>query len=272
MQDFDLIETPENVELQRSLSGIGSRFIAGFIDNLLIALMYFVLFVLLLLLGNINILNDIGVSNSTEAWALVVVILVAFSIYWGYFVFFEMWTNGQSPGKKYMKIRVVQIEGDGISFSSIAVRNLLRAIDAVGFYAVAGIVMFVTKKVQRLGDIAAGTVVISEELPDYSARYDKKRHIIDNQAVTSAVLEATGLKPEEYRLLHNYWLRREELSIEARKRLLPGLVCPILNRTEQSLPEQSLEEFEKYVDRMITKAMTAAQESENAIDDTGVQE
>jgi uncharacterized RDD family membrane protein YckC len=272
VQDFDLIETPENVELQRSLSGIGSRFIAGFLDNLLIALMYLVLFVLLMLLGNINILDDVGFSNTAEAWALAVIIFVAFVIYWGYFVFFEMWTNGQSPGKKYMKIRVVQIEGGGISFSSIAIRNLLRAVDAIGIYAVAGITMFFTMRVQRLGDIAAGTVVISEELPDYSARYDKKKHVIDNQAVTSEVLEATGLKPEEYRLLHNYWLRREELSIEARGQLLPRLVCPILNRTGQSLPEQSLAELEKYVDGIISKAMAAAEEAENKVGDSGVQE
>ena len=272
MQDFDLIETPENVELQRSLSGIGSRFIAGFMDNLLIALIYFVLIILLLLLGNINILDNVEVSNTAEAWALVVIILFAFAIYWGYFVFFEMWTNGQSPGKKYMKIRVVQIEGGGISFSSIVIRNLLRAVDAIGLYAVAGIVMFATRRVQRLGDLAAGTVVISEELPDYSARYDKKKHVIDDQAVTATALEATGLKPEEYRLLHNYWLRRKELSIQARGQLLPRLVCPILKRTGQSLPEQSLAEFEKYVEGIITKAMTAAQEAENTMDDSGVQE
>ena len=107
VQDFDLIETPENVELRRCLSGIGSRLIAGILDTLLIALTYLTLGILLLLLGNINVLDAVGVSSAAETWALVVLIFVAFSIYWGYFVLFEMWTNGQSPGKKYMKIRVV---------------------------------------------------------------------------------------------------------------------------------------------------------------------
>ncbi len=265
MQDFDLIETPENVELQRCLAGIGSRFIAGFLDNLLIASLYLILFVLLLL-GDINVVDEVGISNAAETWLLAVVILIAFSIYWGYFVFFEMWTNGQSPGKKYMKIRVVQVEGEGISLSSIVVRNLLRAVDGIGFYAVAGIAMFVTKKVQRLGDLAAGTVVISEELPDYSAHYDKKKHILDDAAVTSAVLEATGLKPEEYRLLRNYWLRREELSIDARGQLLPQLVRPILNRTGHSLPDKSLAALEKYIEGIIDKASSAEREAQRAID------
>jgi len=266
VQDFDLIETPENVELQRRLAGIGSRFIAGFLDNLLIALMYLVLFILLLVVG-INV-ADVGISSTSEIWLFAILILIAFAIYWGYFVLFEMWTNGQSPGKKYVKIRVVQVEGGGISFSSIAIRNLLRVVDAIGFYAIAGIVMFITKKVQRLGDLAAGTVVVSEELPNYSSRYGQKKQILDNEAITSAALEATGLKPEEYRLLHNYWLRRKELNIEARRQLLPQLIRPILNRMGHSLPNESLEVLEEYVERIITKARSAEQEAEKGIDNS----
>lgn len=271
MQDFDLIETPENVELQRRLAGIGSRFIAGLLDSLLIILMYLVLFVLLLL-GDVNVVDDIGISNAAETWLLAIVILIAFSIYWGYFVFFEMWTNGQSPGKKYMKIRVVQVEGAGISLSSVAIRNLLRVVDGIGLYAAAGITMFVTNKVQRLGDLAAGTVVISEELPDYAARYDKKKHIVDDEEVSATALDTTGLKPEEYRLLHNYWLRREELSIEARGRLLPQLLRPILNRTGHSLPDESPAALEKYVEGIVAKARSAEPEIERAIDDSEAKE
>ncbi|MCP4261903.1 MAG: RDD family protein [Planctomycetes bacterium] len=266
VQDFDLIETPENVELQRRLAGIGSRFIAGFLDNLLIVLMYFVLFILLLAVG-FN-LRDFRNSSTAGIWLLTLIILVAFAIYWGYFVLFEMWTNGQSPGKKYAKIRVVQVEGGGITFSSIAIRNLLRVVDAIGFYAIAGIVMFVTKKMQRLGDLAAGTVVISEELPNYSSHYDKKKQIFDNEAITSVALEATGLKPEEYRLLHNYWLRRTELNIEVRKQLLPQLIRPILNRTGHSLPSESMEVLEEFVDKIMTKAESFGQEVEKETDNS----
>jgi uncharacterized RDD family membrane protein YckC len=268
VQDFDIIETPENVELQRRLAGIGSRFIAGLLDNLLITLMYIVLLLLLLALG-INIISRAGISNVPEMWVLAIMIFFAFLIYWGYFVLFEMWTNGQSPGKKYMKIRVVMLEGGGISLNSIAVRNLLRVVDAIGFYAVAGIAMFVTQKVQRLGDLAAGTVVISEEIPDYSARYDKKKRVLDNEAITSTVLEATGLKPEEYRLLHNYWLRRGELTIEARSKILPQLLEPILVRMGQSMPSKSLAFLEGYVERLMDKARNAENEIEREASDSG---
>ncbi len=265
MQEFDLIETPENVELQRRLAGIGSRFLAGFLDNLLILLFYFLLFILLLI-ARVNVW-DAGFSNATGIWLSAVVILIAFIIYWGYFVFFEMLTNGQSPGKKYVKIRVVQVEGGGISFSSIAIRNLLRVVDFIGFYAVAGVFMFFTKKAQRLGDIAAGTVVVSEELPDYSSRYDKKGKVMDNDTIVSSVLENTGLKPEEYRILRNYWLRRGELKIEVRRQLLPRIVRPILKRTGQTLPDESLETLEEYIEKTLYRNVSGngTEDNENAV-------
>jgi len=266
VQDFDFIETPENVELQRRLAGIGTRFIAGLIDNLLIGLMYLVLF-LFLVIFDMNIAGKAGIESPARIWALTLVIIIAFAIYWGYFVFFEMRTNGQSPGKKFMKIRVVQMEGTGISFNAIAIRNLLRAVDMIGLYAIAGISMFFTQKMQRLGDLAAGTVVVSEELPNYSAYNDQKRQVLDNEAITPGALEATGLKPQEYRLLNNYWLRREELSLEVRSRLLPQLVRPVLSRLGRTLPDESLDTLEYFVAEILTMAINARQQT-TKINDT----
>jgi uncharacterized RDD family membrane protein YckC len=265
VQSFDLIDTPETVQLERRLAGIGSRLIAGLLDYLLIILMFASLAFLMLLVG-INVVAGFGAARAAGVWFFALLILMLFAIHWGYFVFFEMRTNGQTPGKKYMKIRVVQVEGAGISFYSIAIRNLLRAVDFLGFYAVAGIAMFVTNKGQRLGDLAAGTVVISEEVPDYSARYDKKKHIADSEAITAAALQATGLKPEEYRLLYNYWLRREELSDQARQQLLPQLVRPIADRMGHALVDGSTASLEEYVDDVVNKAVNAEQKAGSEID------
>ena len=261
MEEFDFIETPENVELQRRLAGVGSRFLAGLLDILVISLIYVVLFILLLI-AQIDI-RDADFSSSSGIWLSAVLILVAFLIFWGYFIFFEMWMNGQSPGKKYVKIRVVQVGGGSISFSSIAIRNILRIVDILGFYTVAGIFMFLSKKVQRLGDIAAGTVVISEEIPDYSSRYDKKGRVIDDELVVSATLESTGLKPEEYRILRNYWLRRGELTIEARRQLLPRIIRPILERLGQTLPNDSPEVLEGYVEQVMNQNVSGTESGDN---------
>jgi uncharacterized RDD family membrane protein YckC len=259
MDEFDVIETPENVDLQRRLAGIGSRFAAGLLDSLLLAAAGILLFLLLALF-----VFGARASSLVATWddwastvALTVLILFLFMVYWGYFVFFELWRNGQTPGKKYMKIRVVQEEGGAVTFSAIAIRNLLRAVDLLGFYGVAGITMFVTRKVQRLGDLAAGTVVISEEIPDYAAKADKKQRVFDDLAATAVALENTQLKPQEYRLLHNYWLRRDQLSREARERLLPALLRPILERLGTPFPGDSLAALERQVEDLMRRARAA---------------
>ncbi|MHC4517884.1 MAG: RDD family protein [Planctomycetota bacterium] len=257
MEDFDVIETPENVNLHRRLAGIGSRLLAGLLDTLLIAGLYVVLLIVLIVVG----LDPLGVrpdlADTLGMVLFAVLILCAFLIYWGYFILFETWLNGQTPGKRRMKIRVVQQEGAAVTLNAVVVRNLLRAVDFIGLYAVAGVSMFVTRKNQRLGDLAAGTVVVSEEIQDYAARSDKKQRLLDNVALPAAHLASTGLRPEEYRLLHNYWLRRHELTVEARRRVLPGLVQPILNRMETSLRDQSLVTLEEYVDDLMRRARGA---------------
>lgn len=254
MEEFDIIETPENVDLQRRLAGIGSRFAAGLLDHLLIAALLVVLF-LVFLAFHVNLIS-IGTRAADQAYTLVIaaLILIGFAIYWGYFVFFEMVMNGRTPGKRYMKIRVVRLEGGAITFDAIAVRNLLRAADVLGFYGVAGIAMFMTKKVQRLGDLAAGTVVISEEVPDYAAKYDSKQKVFDSTPASATALASTNLSPQEYRLLHNYWLRREQLTIEARQRLLPQLLRPILERLAVPFPGDSPAVLERQLEELMRQA------------------
>ena len=194
MDEFDIIETPENVDLQRRLAGIGSRFVAGLLDTLLIVAALLVVMLVSLAFGVSLFAFGTDLAHRADAWVLALFILLGFLIYWGYFVLFETWMNGQTPGKRYMRIRVVQQEGGAVSFNAVAIRNLLRAVDIVGVYAVAGIVMFLTRKVQRLGDLAAGTVVISEEVPDYAARPDTKATVPDEISPQPAALEATHVE------------------------------------------------------------------------------
>jgi uncharacterized RDD family membrane protein YckC len=256
IEELDIIETPENVDLQRRLAGIGSRFLAGLLDSLLIAAMLLVPTIIFLLLDLRHFFLGDSAAEEVEAWIVAMLSVAGFLIYWGYFLFFELWMNGQTPGKKYMRIRVVQQEGRAVSFNSIAVRNLLRAVDAFGVYAVAGIVMFATRKMQRLGDLAAGTVVVSEDIPDYSARQDKKERVLDDMPATAAVLDETHLTPQEYRLLHSYWLRREQLTLEARYALLPKLLRPVLERMGTLPADNSLATLEKCLEEVMSQGRT----------------
>jgi uncharacterized RDD family membrane protein YckC len=254
IEELDIIETPENVDLQRRLAGIGSRFLAGLLDSLLMIAMLMVLVIVVLAFDLHLFLVGDRMAEGAEVWLIAVLVVIGFLIYWGYFLFFELWMNGQTPGKRYMRIRVVQQEGRAVSFDSIAVRNLLRAVDGLGGYAVAGIVMFATRKMQRLGDLAAGTVVISEEIPDYSARQDTKQQVLDDMPATAAVLQETRLTPQEYRLLHSYWLRREQLTLEARCQLLPKLLWPVLERVGTRPADNSLAALETCLDELLTQA------------------
>ena len=257
MTQFDFIETPENVELQRRLAGIGSRFIAGLLDSLAIVLILLVLLVIYLVLAWAGLVAGVAFSWDMQAWIAALFVIAVFLVFWGYFVFWEMRTNGQSIGKKVMKLRVVKDGGGAITFLDVAVRNLIRIADLIGLYGAAGICMFLTKKGQRLGDLAAGTVVVSEAAADYAARRDHRvpAHLIYD--VSAEALRATTLDPQEYRALWSYWIRREELSLEARERLLRNLIRPILLRAGKIPPNEALVAMEDHVELLLARGVAA---------------
>jgi len=182
-------------------------------------------------------------------------------VYWGYFVFFEMRTGGQSPGKKSQKIRVVKDGGGAITFTDVAIRNLLRVVDGWPLYPVAGIVMFATRKAQRLGDLAAGTVVVSEATSGYAARADKRANTQWEREASAEALRATGLTPEEYRVLASYWARRNELEFSARQRILTTVILPVLRRRGVSPPNETAATLEYYVGTLMRKAKFAEQQA-----------
>lgn len=261
MDDFDLIETPENVELQRRLAGIGSRFMAGLVDFLVIVAVYLVLVLAFLGVAWATTFDVTDFAGSLGAWAWAALILVFYLIYWGYYVFAEMVTNGQSPGKRAMKIRVVKHDGGPITFLDIAIRNLLRVVDGMFAYAIGGVCMFLTKRSQRLGDLAAGTVVVSEQVPDYSASTDRKTSAQWEREASPEALRATGLKPQEYRVLLNYWARRHQFPIETSRRLLRQVLQPILQRAGRAIAADDMEGLLNYADVLIHKAEAAEQEA-----------
>ena len=254
MQDFDFIETPENVELKRRLAGIGTRFIAGLVDHLLIFLILLVLFVV----GMVASVGSMFYWHESTALIITVLIVMAFVIYWGYFAFFEWRSNGQSPGKKNQKIRVVKDGGGPIVFTDIAIRNLLRVVDLLGAYAVAGACMFFTRKCQRLGDLTAGTVVVCETVADYSPRADRKIPVAVSIAATAGALRDTGLTAQEYQALSSYWQRRQVLGLDARAKICRELVLPILLRRGLSRNGTTFEAIELDLDIIMHSADSPA--------------
>lgn len=142
----EIIETPEGAELPLELAGILIRACAYSIDWSIRAVFTLILFMTLAIGGHLGM----GFS-----------LIFYFLIEWFYPVIFEVWRKGATPGKKMMGLAVVNDDGTPIGFSSSLLRNLLMAVDFLPFFYAAGIVSSLShSQFKRLGDIAAGTLVI----------------------------------------------------------------------------------------------------------------
>ncbi len=98
-----------------------------------------------------------------ESLAIAFIITIVFVIYFGYFIIFETFWNGQTPGKKLMGLRVVRDGGYPADFASIAIRNVIRVGEAVaGLYAISAVAALMSPENKRLGDMAAGTLVVRD--------------------------------------------------------------------------------------------------------------
>lgn len=198
------IDTPEQVALEFPVAGIGSRFLAIAVDTLLQAGLYVVLAIVFF--GGFNIARVLPRVGAAVLPAIIVIAI--FVLQWGYFVLFEILWRGQTPGKRVAHIRVIQDSGRPVSAMAVVVRNLLRAIDSLPVGYVVGVVtMMVTSHSRRLGDLAAGTLVVHEQ-PATAP--------ISHWRNTSATVAASGpaprLTPDDVVLIETYLARRFELD------------------------------------------------------------
>ena len=157
-----IIETPERVPLHFALASIGNRFLACAIDHTLQALVLTLIIIAGLIIANVSSLEE--TLGSAPKWVYAVMILLLFLTFAGYFAFFEWLWRGQTPGKRWLKLRVIREDGRPITFWEASIRNLIRSLDMMPapFYSIGLISVFVTSRDQRIGDMVAGTVVVRE--------------------------------------------------------------------------------------------------------------
>lgn len=212
------LETPEGVVLAYPLAGIGARGIALIIDTCIgIGLD------VLILIGAIA-LSFFGSNAGTVA--IVLWTILQFILFWGYFILFETFWRGQTPGKRLQHVRVIRADGTPIGFTESFIRNLVRLIDAVPapFYAVGIITMFISKNDRRLGDMAAGTIVVRER-PAYSASDVMSVPVLGLQPELGEVDHAEltwdlrALRPSDLVVANEYLARAPVLPEEARVRI-----------------------------------------------------
>lgn len=147
------IVTPANIEVEYRLAGIGSRVSAFIIDFMLQILIIIMAFFSTFGLG---LLFSDGLSGA----AIGVFMVLTFVIHFGYFIICEVTMNGQSFGKRVFGLRAIRENGQPIEFTQALIRGLIRSSADMMYIGV--IIIFFHPMHKRLGDIAAGTIVISE--------------------------------------------------------------------------------------------------------------
>lgn len=164
------IDTPENVTFGYDIAGIGSRFIGALVDTTLIV----VLLVLLNLLVGVALANaaenspgNFAGTEEDPGWlaglAIAIYALLNFAVLWGYYIAFELRWDGRTPGKRVAGTQVVKVDGAPAGFTEVAIRNLVRIVDFLPVaYALGVITMFMNRQTRRLGDFAAGTLVVKQ--------------------------------------------------------------------------------------------------------------
>jgi len=235
-RDLDLrqhhgVETPEHVDVQFELAGVGSRLAAGLLDLLLLSIGLFALWISVEAIVG-SLVDSRGMARS---WLSAAMILLTFCFLWGYFTLFEALNGGRTPGKQVLGIRVVMDTGRSVTPTAAVIRNLVRFIDCYFPipFAPALLSMFLHPSNKRPGDMAAGTIVVRDHPTDWTLGAPAS-------AAEEAVAEPleTGppdLSEEEFRLLDRFLGRINDLTPEVQVRITTDLV----RRFEQRIPRRS---------------------------------
>jgi len=241
MADHLIIETPEQIPLEFALAGIGSRFLAVALDTAIEVGAGALLVGLWLALVALGWLPG---GERGGAWTAALLVLAGFLLEFGYFAFFEALWNGQTPGKRYVHIRVIKNDGRPISAYEAVTRNLLRIVDSIpGIYAVGILSALFSSEGKRLGDFAAGTVVVREQA--LAAGAGAPGAAVPAPAPLPAGA-AERLSEDDFQLIEAFLLRRSQLGAGVRdsmarriaERVSPGLG---LAREDLQRPEALLE-------------------------------
>jgi len=243
MTDDYTVLTPENVLLRFHVAGMGSRFAAAVVDYLIVGFAYLAL-----------ALGAAAVGAATDALSLpgivpsvlaAILLLLTFLLWWGYFVLFELLWNGQSPGKRLLHIRVARADGLPVGPSTVIVRNLMRIVDTLLFLG--PIVMLVDAQGRRLGDLAAGTLVVRETTGSLAALdtlADPALPLISREQF-NAFVPARPVGRAQYTLARDYFARRSRLTGDASAAVARALAENLADSLE--LPREQIGDPEEFL-------------------------
>lgn len=252
-----IIETPEHVELQFALASLGNRFLACAIDH---AIQMAAIIITLIVATSVSTEIDrfttttIDKMTSGSLWTIAAMILAIFIIFFGYFAIFEAVWSGQTPGKRWLRLRVIKEDGRPINAFESFARNLLRGADfmplivLLPLYSIGILFVFASSRGKRLGDFVAGTVVIKEraaEAPSFAEVFEQN----DDESIQAVgngwgfdiarrrIAEAVDFKGDirsitaiEVEVVEAFLRRRYDLPDLPRQWMAWRVALPLLNK------------------------------------------
>lgn len=252
MQSLDRldIDTPEQIALELPLAGIGSRFLALTVDSLL----QVAAVVAIIIVGAIIALSTESADRPdldrffSQTIGAIVLVLLPFCLYWGYFAFFEILWQGRTPGKRVAGIRVIHQSGRPMTAIECIGRNLMRGVDILpGMYGVGLISMMCNKQSKRLGDYIAGTIVVHDKAIETVAPTWGNR----TEGATRQP-EFGKLSPDDLVLIETYLNRRYEIDPFVRSTTAVQIVVMIVQKTGVPKPAgQSDDDFLEAIARQL---------------------
>lgn len=230
------------MDLHLEIAGVGNRILAQLIDFMIIGVVVTML-VVVAALACFAITSTAALDSKTKG--VVIAVLAMFMIFLifvllnCYFIFFEGLWQGQTPGKKMAEIRVIEASGQPLGWVGAIIRNLLRMIDQ--FLLVGLLSMLLDTKERRIGDIAAGTIVIRERKSDISTS-----HIKITASKADDAMDVGRVSPAEYDLLVDFLKRRNSLAGNYR----PQVAGQLAEHFQNKLASHSEDNAETYLEKL----------------------
>lgn len=254
---FEVV-TPEQVAIRYELAGFGSRALAALIDTVLQGLIIAAIFTLLAIVQANGVVN-FGIHSWAEMATSIVVgifLLAWFIITWGYHIAFETLWSGETPGKRVMRLRVVRDTGHPVDFRAVVIRNLVRAVDSlpplliIPSYGFAFISVVLNPHYKRLGDMAAGTLVVrhgQDDVDDDDFTFGKT--VVFRLLDPSVLSHLSRLTREEFRLAQRFLERRAQLPGALRAEFAKRLATPLMQKVAYQMPLGGVD-YERWLDEL----------------------
>jgi uncharacterized RDD family membrane protein YckC len=254
--------TSENVPFTYRVAGVGSRFLAWLVD-----------------LGVILVVSLMGAAIASvlemgrQGLGLGIVMVWTFVVQWGYFLLFEWLWRGQTPGKRMLGIRVIRLKGTGLSFPQAAVRNLLRVVDGLPLlimdllpllYGVGFLAAVCTREHRRLGDLAAGTLVVYvEHRPTLAGTLPSQGSEAERTWTALVSHRLEGLTRNQKQTLLELCLRREQLRVRERARLFSVVAAHF--KSALDLAPREYQSDEKFLLQLAAVLSSDSRVAENVV-------